>query len=199
MAVAALGGLGAAQDPATSRLGERLKGSTFTVEWGEPAEWSPDVEVEAEFAHVSHRAPPGCTDWYRLRAAGDWVEVLRIVSRGVGRGPDRASVWLARARLGMDAYRVLLADLARIEAARLVPIPVRRYLSGFDTEFGVAIRVADARGVRFGERWAGKPGSIEEIRYAKPEAAVKLVEDGIAPLQFEPCEPTGELREWVGR
>ena len=196
LAAVCAGALG--QEPAAVALGTYLKGPTFTVEWSDPAQWDPAAEVEAECAQVSPGAPPGSTDWYWFRPAGERVDVFRVSSRGARGIQASPSVQVSRGGMEAGEYRAFLALLARIESARLVPVSgSRSSWTKSDAEFGVAIRVEDRAGVRLEGRWVGNPSSSDEIRYAKAKAAAGLVKDSVSALNLQLAEPTPELRAWV--
>ncbi|HET6204648.1 MAG TPA: hypothetical protein VFI25_17785 [Planctomycetota bacterium] len=96
-------------------------------------------------------------------------------------------------------YRDLLRDLARIQAARLVPNPPAGSLWISSADFWASIRVARGECVRFEDEWCGYPCTENEIKSARSEAAVERVWRSLRGSEAKPRAPIQEERLWAAR
>jgi hypothetical protein len=186
------------QDSHPSRPASLIEGKTFTVEWKEAPEWEPETEIDVGSAS----GHGGNLRWIRLRPTGEGVEALELEYRGRSLGRKEPPTVTARlGRLSRSAYAEVLHDLARIEAARLVPDPPSglRALWESTADFWASIRVARGETIRFEDEWCGYPNSTDEVRYAKVAAAVARIRRAVREAEPAAHEPTAEERLWSSR
>ena len=191
--------LACAAEPDAVRLGKYLKSANYTVSWKPAAAYDPDSELEMG----KGSGHGGTLGWMRFVPATDGVEVLAVQ---LDEGwhpyqskwpPDIAPVTVTQARMGREAYASLLRDLAALSAAELRPIR-RNSTSGSSNDFWVQVRLTTGGKTSIDYDWAGYAGSLNEIQYAKPSAALALVRETTADLDFRDHDLTGKERDWAG-
>jgi hypothetical protein len=114
--------------------------------------------------------------------------------------PDRAPVTVKHAELKPDAYAALLHDLAVVDAAKLSPIPQEsghRSAMMSSRDFWVYARLTAKSETLLDLDWAGYWGSLHEIDFAKPQAAVDLARAAVKGLDFKKHTLTAEERSWA--
>jgi hypothetical protein len=94
------------------------------------------------------------------------------------------------------AYAALLRDLALVAAAELHPVE-RNSMSGSSRDFWVSARLTANKTALVDLDWAGYWGSMDEVNFAKPQAAVMLAREAVKGLDFKDHTLTGEERGWA--
>lgn len=189
-------------DPDAKQVREHFKSDNYTVEWGNARTFDPGAELE-----IGDGSGHGFTlNWLRFRPGDMRVEVLSIQldeGRHAYRSkwpPDRAPVAVKSAEMKPAAYAALLHDLAIVDAAKLSPIPQERG-EGSSTmssrDFWVYARLTAKNEALVDLDWAGYWGSLDEIDFAKPQAAVDLARAGTKGLDFKEHVLTEEERRWA--
>jgi hypothetical protein len=185
-------------DPDIDRVKEHFKSDNYTVTWGTARTLDSGAELD-----IGHGSGHGCTlGWMRFRPGKDQVDVLRI-ELDEGREsykskwpPDRAPLTIEHARMSSDDYAVLLRDVAVIDAAELKPVQrdssTQTYL-----DFWVHAGVTANKKMLVDLDWAGYEGSLAEIEFAKPQAAVERALEAVKGLDFKEHTLTEEERSWA--
>ena len=175
-----------------------FQSDNYTVTWGPVATYDSSATLE-----ICHGNGHGfILGWMRFQPGKDGVDVLSI-RLDQGRQPykskwppDHAPVTVKHARMTPDAYRELLGGLAVVNTAKLKPVKRNgASLSSFD--FWVYARLTANEKTLLDLNWAGYEGSLAEIEYAKPRAAVRVAADAVKKLDFREHSLTDGERAWA--
>lgn len=96
-----------------------------------------------------------------------------------------------------DAYAALLNELAIVDAAKLSSVTHEHSFTGSSRNFWVYARLLAKDETEVDYDWAGYWGSLNEIDFAKPQAAVALARAAIGDLDFKEHALTAEERRWA--
>jgi hypothetical protein len=172
----------------------------YTVQWGKVAKIDPTAELEVADAHDHF---PWNLDWYRFRPGKDGVEVLSIrYSGGVGKEKgdkwpkDANAVRVGTARVKTAEYEKLLHGLAVVDSATLKEVE-REGVSFTWHHFLWHTRLTANKKTLLDLHWCGAPGSQEQLKYPKPQAAMRLVEEVVWSLDFKEYKLTDDDRAWA--
>jgi hypothetical protein len=89
----------------------------------------------------------------------------------------------------------LLHDLAIVDSARLKAVE-RNAATFSSNDFWVHARLTTKKGTALEMNWAGYEGSVNEMDYAKPRAAVRLACEAVKGLNFDVHTLTDDERAW---
>ncbi|HYV34920.1 MAG TPA: hypothetical protein VE988_04395 [Gemmataceae bacterium] len=177
---------------------KHLKSDNYTVTWGTPATYAADAELDIGYGS-GHGFSLG---WMRFKPTKDRVDIVSILL-DPGRQPyeskwppDRAPVVVQYAQMKPDAYAALLRDLAVVDAAKLKPVE-RNGFSSSSNDFWVHARLAANKKTLIDFNWAGYKGSLAELEYARPLAAVDLAREAVEKLELKEHTLTDEERGWA--
>lgn len=187
-----------AQTPTSVPAASLIEGTSFTVEWRDSPERWPDAEVEVGSAS----GHGGNLRLIRLIPREGEVEALSFEYLGPSLSrKEPPTVTATLASMTLTDFRDLLRDLAKIQAARLLPDPDvnDETMWSSTADFWASIRVVHQGAVRFEDEWCGYPSSWEEILYARAAAAVGRVLRSLNASALRPHVPTEEERLWVSR
>lgn len=191
-------GIAASAAADVARVKELLKSDDYVVAWGT----APVFDSEAELEIGAGNGHGGTFRAIRFLPSENGVDILEITheDRTPYRStwpPDVAPVEVRRARMSMDVYRALLADLATVSSARLSSTadPLSSTLS--TDNFWVAARLTSKDKTHFDFDWCDYPGNQQSAKSAKAEAAVTLCREAMKKLKFEVITPTTEDRRWA--
>ena len=177
---------------------KQLTSDNFTVTWGTP----PVYEADAELEIGDGNGHGGTLSWIRFQPGKDGVDVISV---RFDEGwhpyeskwpPDRAPVAVKRARLKPDLYAALLRDLAIVDAAKLKPVQRNSFRSS-SNDFWVYARLTTSKKTFIDLNWAGYEGSLHEVDFAKPRAAVRLAQEAVKGLDFKDHTLTDGERAWT--
>lgn len=175
-----------------------LESENYTATWGSPVTFAPTSELEIGDGN----GHGGTLRWLRFRPGENGVDVLSI---RFDEGwhpyrskwpPDRAPVTVESAHLGSAAWVGLLRGLAVVDSAKLTRIEQNSFGST-SNDFWVYARLETGEEVPLDLDWAGYQGTMEEVEYAKPSAAVELAWDAVKELEFTKHELTDAERAWA--
>ncbi|MCI0639758.1 MAG: hypothetical protein L0Y72_01170 [Gemmataceae bacterium] len=181
------------------RVKEHFKSENFTVRWTNARSFDSNavLEIGDGYGHF------GTLGWMRFRPAKGFVDVLHI-QLDEGREPycskwppDRAPVAVTQARMKLDAYSLLLRDLAVVDAAKLKPIERRGSFTMSSLDFWVFARLKAGKKTLVDYHWAGYWTSSDEIDFAQSQAAVALAREAVKGLDFKAHSLTEEERSWA--
>jgi hypothetical protein len=195
----ALSGTAVQKEP-DARTAKWLKGDHYRIKWGTPKVFEPTVTQLEIGDGEGHGFTLG---WLRFQPDKDGVDVLSIQYDAGYKPykskwqPDDAPVVIKHARMKLDAYKVLIADLAIVDSAELSAM--RSDSKSYSTfrNFFVGARLLEKGKTVFDLEWAGYQGSSDEVRYAKPNASVILARAAVKKLEFKDHELTDKDREWA--
>ena len=179
-------------------VGKLFKSEAYTVEWGTPLKIDADATLE-----IGSGSGHGFTiRWSRFLPMNDGVDVISI-DFDEGRHPyetkwpaDRAPVKVKKARMNSDEYRSLLQLLGKVASAKLTRAD-QKSITTTTANFWAFCRLGSKSKVLIDYDWAGYMGSNNEIKYAKPWAAVQLTRESISKLEFKEYTLSATDRSWA--
>ncbi|MBI3097237.1 MAG: hypothetical protein HYY93_03175 [Planctomycetes bacterium] len=184
--------------PDDERVKELLQSEDYTVTWGSPPTY--DAGAELEIGDGSGHG--GTLGWRRFRPGADGVEVLHLQFDEGWKPykskwpPDEAPLVIKRARMKTGAYEALLRQLAVVAAAGLERV-FKGSITGSSSDFWVQVRLAEKEKSLLDLEWAGYRGSSNQLKYARPQAAVTLAREAVKDLEFKEGPLTDEERGWL--
>jgi hypothetical protein len=190
-------------DVDTDRLQRYLDGEYYKVTWRAAPifDSTATLEIGEGYGHG------GIHYWKRFVPSKEHVDVLCVevdwgnVTFRSKWPPDKASATVKSARMKSEAYVCLLRDLALIHATKLKAFDPSRpghivsYFSSNDLWVNVTL---DARKKQLIDLdWAGYECSLEEMKFAKPKAAIACVRDAISRITFKEHTLTERDKAWA--
>ncbi len=180
------------------RAKQQFQSDNYTVTWGK----TPALEPAAALEIGQGNGHGGTLGWVRFEPAENGVDILSI-QFDEGRHPyeskwppDRTPVVVKRARLRPDAYVALLRDLAVVDSAKLKAI-VRNGIMTSSNNFWVYALLTTDKKTLLDLNWSGYEGSVTELEFAKPQAAIRLGRETIKGLDFQGHTLTEGERAWA--
>ncbi len=187
--------------PVKDHMAKLFKSDEYTFTKGTAPIYDHNAELEIGFGG----GHGGSLDWMWFRPGKDVVDVLSIqfsdnLKPYMSKWPPDIPIVIAkRASMKPDAYVALLRDLAVVNTAKLKQVEgkencIRTRFSSCDSWYYAHLTANRTTLVDL--NWAGYEGS-PEIEYAKPRAAVFLVNEAVRRLPFKEHLLTAEERAWA--
>ncbi|MEP6705098.1 MAG: hypothetical protein ABJB34_09870, partial [Acidobacteriota bacterium] len=181
-----------------AQVKQKFKSENYTVRWGKRPSYPPDAELVIGYGS----GHGGSLGWVRFRPVEGGVEVLSIeLDEGWNPykskwGPDVVPVAVKRGKLAKRTYASLLHDLAIVSSVRMRPIQ-RNSITMSSGDFWAASRLTVGNRKLLDWDWAGYPGSLHEVEYAKPNVGVELAREKIAKMPHKDHSLSVEERRWA--
>ena len=178
--------------PATSRVQEHFKSDAYTVTWREAQTIDSAAELD-----IGDGSGHGFTlDWLRFRPCKCNVEVLSVKLRVGGSPwqskwpPDRATVAVTHAQMKPDADAAIACASWPLWTRQNSAVQ-QDSMTGSSEDFWVYARLTAKKRALVNLNWAGYRNSYDEIKFAKPQAAVAVAREAVTRLDCGRAWPDG--------